>query len=51
MKPPTCQFHPAVLLRCPACIGQKGGKATSPKKLRALRKSLRLARAAQQGKA
>lgn len=32
MTPPTCAIHPSVVLRCLACAGAKGGKATTPKK-------------------
>ena len=38
---PTCPKHPHVTLRCPACIGGKGGKVTSPKKTRAARRNAR----------
>ena len=32
-------IHPKVVLRCPACIGAKGGQAKSPKKTRAARRN------------
>ena len=34
-----CPKHPHVVLRCPACAGAKGGKATSPRKTKAVRKN------------
>src|SRR5262245_45903782 len=34
----TCPQH-GIPLQCPACIGAKGGKVLSPKKLRALKQA------------
>jgi hypothetical protein len=49
MKPqPTCETHPHVTLRCPACIGQRGGQATSPRKARAARRNAKRPRAKKQ---
>jgi len=44
MTQPTCRLHPHVRLRCPACIGAKGGKVSTPKKRRAARKNAKRAR-------
>lgn len=41
---PTCPQHPHVQLRCPACIGSRGGKQTSPRKTRAARQNAKKAR-------
>jgi hypothetical protein len=35
---PRCPIHPHVTLICPACIGSKGGKTVTPKKLRTIRR-------------
>jgi len=37
MPTPRCPTHPHVQLRCPACQGAWGGKATSDRKARAAR--------------
>lgn len=34
-----CPKHPHVTLRCPACAGSKGGKSTSPAKVKAAKKN------------
>ena len=39
MDQPTCVRHPDVTLRCPACIGEAGGKAKSAKKTQAARRN------------
>jgi hypothetical protein len=40
---PTCPTHPHIHLVtfCPACRGQAGGRSTSPKKVRAVKKNAR----------
>lgn len=43
-RTPTCPKHPAVTLRCPACVGSKGGRVMSPEKLAHLRLIARLPR-------
>jgi len=35
---PRCPIHPSITLICPACIGSKGGKVMTPKKLRSIRR-------------
>ena len=36
---PTCHIHPDVILLCPACMGEQGGKASSDRKTRAARRN------------
>jgi hypothetical protein len=43
LAPQRCPTH-ARILRCPACIGQKGGQRTSPAKTKAARKNARRSR-------
>jgi hypothetical protein len=37
MRPIICPEHPYVQLRCPACIGRRGGQAKSRRKAMAAR--------------
>ena len=41
MRKPACLRHPTVALICPACVGRKGGKVTSPAKTVAARANAR----------
>lgn len=40
---PHCPIHPETALICPACIAAKGGRSTSPAKLKALERNRKLA--------
>lgn len=42
-----CADHPDATLRCPGCMGAKGGKSKSTRKRRASRRNAALAREAQ----
>lgn len=42
VKAPHCHIHDSVPMICPACVGQRGGSVTSPRKAAAARRNGRL---------
>jgi hypothetical protein len=44
---PRCPIHPQVTLICPACIGAKGGRTVTKKKLQAIRRAAKARRRGQ----